>query len=47
MKEKDDLQIWLEAQCHVQAWAKKQIAKNTEQVKQINTNSISSVKQKL
>lgn len=46
-KGKDDLQIYLESVCHVQAWAKKQIAKNKEQVKQINTSSISSVKQKI
>lgn len=46
-KGKDELQIYLETVCHVQSWAKKQIAKKKEQVKQINTNSISSVKQKL
>lgn len=46
-KGKDELQIYLETVCHVQAWAKKQIAKNKEQVKQINTNSISNVKQTL
>lgn len=46
-KGKDNLQIYLESVCHVQLWAKKQIAKNKEQVKQINTNSISSIKQKL
>lgn len=46
-KEKDDLQIYLESVCHVQAWAKKQIAKAKQKVDVINTESISSVKQKL
>lgn len=46
-KGKDDLQIYLESVCHVQAWAKKQIAKKVEKVDSINIDSISSVKQKL
>ena len=46
-KGKDDLQIYLESICHVQAWAKKQIAKPKQKVDIINTSSISSVKQKL
>jgi len=46
-KEKDSLQIWLESECKIQAWAKKQIAKKVETVKEINTLSISSIKQKL
>lgn len=46
-KGKDDLQIYLESVCHVQAWAKKQIAKTKQKVDVINTESISSVKQKL
>ncbi len=44
-KEKDDLQIYLESVCYVQAWAKKQIAKTKQKVEVINTESISSVKQ--
>lgn len=47
MKEKDALQIWLETECRIQQWAKKQIAKKTEKVEKINTLSISSIKQKL
>lgn len=46
-KVKDDLQIYLESICHVQQWAKKQIAKKVEKADSINLNSISSVKQKL
>lgn len=46
-EEKDDLQIWLEAECKLQAWCKKQIAKQKTLVDKINVNSISSVKQKL
>lgn len=46
-KGKDDLQIYLESVCHVNAWAKKQIAKTKQNVDVINTESISSVKQKL
>jgi len=46
-KGKDDLQIYLESVCNVQAWAKKQIEKNKEKVEKINTFSISSIKQKL
>jgi len=44
---KDNLQIYLESVCHVQRWAKNQISKNKKEVKEINTNSINSVKQKL
>ncbi len=44
---KDSLQIYLESVCHIQAWAKKQIAKRKETVKEINVLSISSIKQKL
>lgn len=46
-KGKDDLQIYLESVCHVQDWAKKQIAKTKQKVNVVNTESISSVKQKL
>lgn len=45
--EKDNLQIWLETECKIQAWAKKMIAKNKQEVKEINTMSISSIKQTL
>lgn len=47
MEAKDDLQIYLESVCHVQAWAKRQIAKQRQEVTQINLLSINSVKQKL
>jgi len=46
-KEKDDLQIYLESIRHTQLWVKKQIAKTKKKVDVINTESISSVKQKL
>jgi len=44
---KDELQIQLEMICHVQLWAKKQIAKENQLVDKINHLSISSIKQKL
>lgn len=47
MEAKDNLQRYLESVCHVQAWAKKQIAKHKQEVTQINLLSINSVKQKL
>ena len=46
-KGKDGLQIYLKSVCHVQAWAKRQITKPKQKVGVINTESISSVKQKL
>lgn len=46
-KEKDDLQIYLESVCHVQAWAKKMISKAKQKVDVINTESISSLKRRL
>lgn len=46
-KGKDDLQLYLEAQCNLQIWIRKQIAKTKQKVDVINTESISSVKQKL
>lgn len=46
-KEKDELQIWLESECKIQAWCKKQIAKKVELVDKVSPFSISSVKQKL
>lgn len=46
-KGKDDLQLYLEAQCTLQIWIRKQIAKPKQKVDVINTESISSVKQKL
>lgn len=45
--EKDSLQIWLETEFKIQAWAKKMIANNKQEVKVINTMSISSIKQTL
>lgn len=47
MESKDDLQRYLESVCHVQAWAKRQIAKQKQEVTQIHLRSINSVKQKL
>lgn len=44
---KNNLQIQLEMICHVQLWAKKQIAKEKQLVDKINPFSISSIKQKL
>ena len=44
---KDELQRWLETQCILQLWTKKQINIKIEKVKQINPYSIKSVKQRL
>jgi len=46
-KTKDELQRWLETQCILQLWTKKQINSKIEKVKQINPYSIKSVKQRL
>ena len=46
-KGKDDLQNYLIAQCRLQEWIKKQIAKKVEVVEKINIHTIKSVKQKL
>lgn len=45
--EKDNLQAWLESECKIQFWAKNMIAKNKQEVKELNRMSISSIKQTL
>lgn len=47
MNYKDELQRWLEAQCILQLWIKKQINSKIEKVDKINPYSIKSVKQRL
>jgi len=44
---KDGLQIYLESNCILQFWVKKQIAKEKKVVTVINLNSLQSVKQRL
>lgn len=46
-KTKDELQRWLETQCILQLWTKKQINRKIEKVDKINPYSIKSVKQRL
>ncbi len=43
----DNLQRYLENECRIQIWAKKQISKQIEFKDKINKLSISSVKQKI
>lgn len=44
---KDKIQEYLQVECKLQVWVRKQINKPKEVVEKINVNSISSVKQKL
>jgi hypothetical protein len=44
---KDSLQRYLISHCHVQSWARKQIAKDKEFVEKIKIGTIKSVKQKI
>ncbi len=44
---KDSLQRYLISHCHVQNWARKQIAKEIEVVDRIKVGTIKSLKQKL
>lgn len=46
-KKENEPDLIVEMKFHTHLWVLNQIAKKKEQVKQINTNSISSVKQKL